>query len=133
MQFYLILALIFSLLVAVFAIQNTELVMVSFLTWDFSVSLVLVLLGSAAAGALVLYFLGLFKQVGAWFRIRQLHSQKEGLEKQMQKLEERLKEMQAEKAAAEKETAEKVAADKEKAIREANEKEAAAGKTTTAE
>jgi len=131
MQFYLILALLFSLLVAVFAIQNTEVVVISFLTWKFSVSLVLVLLGSAVSGALVLYFLGLFKQVGAWFKIRQLNSHKEGLEKQVHKLEEQLLAMQETKEAAEREAAEREAAEKETlknevAANEAAKKEAAA-------
>ncbi len=119
MQFYLIIALIFSLLVAIFAIQNTALVVVSFLTWQFSIPLVLILLGSAVSGALVLYFLGLFKQVGSWFKIRQLNSHKESLEKQVQKLEEQLKDMQVQHEAEEKEAAEKEAAEKEAAAKEA--------------
>ncbi|MDX9870991.1 MAG: LapA family protein [Clostridia bacterium] len=90
MQIYLISALIFSLLVATFAVQNTEVVSINFLTWSFSVSLVLVLLGAAVAGALVLYFFGLFKQVGAWMKIRQLNHRKDELEKQVKKLEEKL-------------------------------------------
>jgi|GEM_PF-747200 len=94
MQFYLVSALVFSLLVAVFAIQNTEEVVVKFLTWQFSISLVLVLLGSAVAGALVLYFLGLFKQVGAWMKIRQLNSRKTELETQLKKLEKKTSEME---------------------------------------
>lgn len=90
MQFYLICALVFSLLVAIFAIQNTEIVTIRFITYQFSVSLVLVLLGSAVAGALALYFLGLFKQVGTWFKIRQLNGRKEDLENQVKKLESKL-------------------------------------------
>lgn len=90
MQFYLISALVFSLLVAIFAIQNTETVVIKFLPWSFSVSLVLIVLGSAVAGALVLYFLGLFKQVGAWMKIRQLNHHKTELEKQVKNLEAQL-------------------------------------------
>ncbi len=91
MQIYLITALLFSLLVAVFAVQNTEIVTIRFITWQFSVSLVLVILGSAIVGALALYFLGLFKQVGAWFKIRQLDGKKKDLEKQLEKLETMIK------------------------------------------
>lgn len=91
MQIYLITALLFSLLVAVFAVQNTEVVTIRFITWQFSVSLVLVILGSAIVGALALYFLGLFKQVGAWFKIRQLDGKKKDLEKQLEKLETMIK------------------------------------------
>lgn len=97
MQIYLVSALIFSLLVAVFAIQNTEVVVIQFLTWNFSVSLVLVILGSAVVGALALFFLSLFRQVGSWVTIRQLNHRKEELEKQLKKLEEKNKDLESEK------------------------------------
>lgn len=97
MQIYLVSALVFSLLVAVFAIQNTEVVVIKFLTWNFSVSLVLVILGSAVVGALALFFLSLFRQVGSWMTIRQLNHHKEELEKQMKKMEDRLKDYEKEK------------------------------------
>mgnify|MGYP005853675565 CR=1 FL=1 len=94
MQFYLVFALVFSLLVAIFAIQNTEVVIIKFMTWQFPVSLVLVLLGSAVSGALALYFLGLFKQVGSWIKIRQLNHRKNELEAQLKKLEKKVSEME---------------------------------------
>lgn len=90
MQFYLISALVFSLLVAVFAIQNTEVVVVRFLTFQFPISLVLVILGSAVVGALALYSLSVVKQLGSWFKIRQLNSRKIDLEKKVRDLEEKL-------------------------------------------
>ena len=62
MQVYLILALIFALLVAAFAIQNTAVVTINFLFWEGSISLVLVILGSVAAGALLFFVLGVIKQ-----------------------------------------------------------------------
>ncbi len=97
MQVYLISALLFSLLVAVFAIQNTEQVIIKFLTFQFPISLVLVILGSAVVGALSLYFLGLFKQVGSWIKFRQLQHQKEDLENQVKKLQEKLASLEAAK------------------------------------
>ena len=106
MQFYLLFALVFSLLVAVFAIQNTEVVVIRFITWQFSVSLVLVLLGSAVAGALTLYFLGLFKQVGTWMKIRQLTHRKNELEAQLKKMEKKISEI-AEKTETKETAAEK--------------------------
>lgn len=93
MQLYLIGALIFSLLVALFAVQNTEMVTVKFLTFQFPISLVLVILGSAVIGSIALYFLGLFKQVGSWFTIRQLSHRKVDLEKQVRALEEKIAEL----------------------------------------
>ncbi|MBZ4655228.1 MAG: hypothetical protein JG781_2587 [Peptococcaceae bacterium] len=95
MQVYLISALLFSLLVAIFAIQNTEQVIIKFLTFQFPISLVLVILGSAVVGALALYFLGLFKQVGSWIKLRQLQHQKEDLAEQVKKLQEKLASLEA--------------------------------------
>ncbi|WP_366924964.1 lipopolysaccharide assembly protein LapA domain-containing protein [Metallumcola ferriviriculae] len=63
MQFYLVSALLFALLVAIFAVQNTELVTINFLAWQFKeISLVLVILGSSVIGAVFLFFLGMVKQ-----------------------------------------------------------------------
>ena len=62
MQKFIILALFFSLLVAIFAIQNAVVVTVSFLFWESEISLVFVILGSVAVGALIVTILGLFRQ-----------------------------------------------------------------------
>ena len=53
MQITLIVALIISIAVAVFAIQNSVPVVVSFLAWEMKTSLVILILGSALAGAVV--------------------------------------------------------------------------------
>ena len=53
---YLIFTLIIGLLVAVFAVQNAEMVVVDFLAWTYEVSLVVVILGAALAGALAMSF-----------------------------------------------------------------------------
>lgn len=90
MQFYLISALIFSLIVAIFAVQNTEIVIIKFLAFQTNVSLVLVILGSAVIGALVTLFLSLFKQVKNWMTIRHLNSQNEELVNKVNKLTEEL-------------------------------------------
>lgn len=82
--------MLFSLIVAVFAVQNTEIVIVKFLTFQFPVSLVLVILGSAVTGALTLYFLSLFSKVSSWMKIHQLNQHKKELKKQIQELEQEL-------------------------------------------
>lgn len=97
MQFYLLSSLIFALLVAVFALQNTEIVTIKFLTFQFPASLVLVILGSAIIGALALFFLGLFKQFGSWFRFRSFRQEKELLEKHIAELEEKVATFEAKK------------------------------------
>ncbi|HCP15035.1 MAG TPA: hypothetical protein DIT32_04575 [Peptococcaceae bacterium] len=83
MQAYLIAALIFALLIAAFAIQNTMMVTVHFLIWQAEISLVLVILGSLAAGALLLFFIGLFKQYSNHRQKKDLKTQNKRLEKEV--------------------------------------------------
>lgn len=64
-MFKLVLAIMCALLIAFFAIQNAVTVTITFLLWKFQTSLVLVILGSAALGAIVIFLfgtLGLIKQ-----------------------------------------------------------------------
>jgi uncharacterized integral membrane protein len=51
--FYLILALVISTIAVIFALQNTMLVTISFLSWTISGSLSLVLLATLAIGVLI--------------------------------------------------------------------------------
>ncbi len=58
-QFYLSAAIVFALIVAVFAVQNTEKMTIYFLLWQVKeVSKVIVILASTAAGALVMALMG---------------------------------------------------------------------------
>ena len=54
---YVLFALIFALVGAGFALQNATAVTVSFALWSFQTSLVLVILGSATCGAMIILFL----------------------------------------------------------------------------
>lgn len=64
MQAYLIIALIFALLVAVFSIQNASGVDIRLFHWHFpGISLVLVIIGSAVTGAVCAFLLGMPKQL----------------------------------------------------------------------
>jgi uncharacterized integral membrane protein len=77
---YLMLAFVFALVVAVFAVQNSLPVTVSFLWWGFQTSLVLVILLSAIFGALTVLLLAVPVQVKArWAlkRARQKHGELE--------------------------------------------------------
>lgn len=65
MQILILLTLVFSLLVAVFALQNAYPVTVHFLGWKFEASLALVILFSVLAGALLFGFFGLARQARA--------------------------------------------------------------------
>lgn len=86
----LVLALVFALLVAAFAIQNSLPVTVSFVTWSFHTSLVIVILGAAIFGALAVMSLAVPMQVKArWDLKKALHRQGE-LEAEAKTLQERL-------------------------------------------
>lgn len=63
MDWKFVLALVFALLVAVFALQNASPVDISFLTMDFSISQALVILISAVFGALCALLLGLVRWI----------------------------------------------------------------------
>ncbi|MDK2882334.1 MAG: hypothetical protein PWP58_670 [Bacillota bacterium] len=57
-MFILIVALFCALLVAVFALQNSVPVTVTFLAWRLEMSLVLIILGAAVLGAVAVFLLG---------------------------------------------------------------------------
>jgi len=83
-----VVALIFALVVAIFAVQNAGMVEINFLIWQFpQTSLVLVILGSAAFGALFVFLLGLVKQLRMLREIRNLRNQNSKLEEKVAKLE----------------------------------------------
>lgn len=64
MPVYLVLGLIFSIAVAVFAVQNATRVDITLLLWQLkNISLVLVILGSALIGALSAGLFGIVKQI----------------------------------------------------------------------
>jgi len=88
----LVLALLFALLVAIFAVQNAMLVLVGFLHWEFEISLALVILGSTAAGALVVFLLGLVQQVGRGMKIREYRNRILRLETELGTLQQEMKE-----------------------------------------
>lgn len=81
-QLYLTLGILFALIIAIFAIQNTERVDICFLIWQVrEVSKVLIILVSAATGALIMFFLGLMWQYKKVKRIRQLEAEIKQLKK----------------------------------------------------
>lgn len=64
MQVYLVLALLFSICIAVFAVQNATLVNINLFFWQLKdISLVLVIFGSALIGALAAGLFGVVKQI----------------------------------------------------------------------
>lgn len=70
MDWKFVLALVFALLVAVFALQNAGAVDISFLTMELSISQALVILVSAAFGALVVLLLSLVRWIKCQAKIK---------------------------------------------------------------
>lgn len=86
----LLFALAFSLVVAVFAIQNSLPVIVSFVTWSFQTSLVIVILGAATFGALAVISLAIPMQLKARWDLKRARQRQGELEAEVKTLQERL-------------------------------------------
>ncbi len=71
---FLAIALIIALAIAIFAVNNSTTVTLSFLMWQFQASLVVVILGSAALGATVVALLGLLRQISMNFKLWDLRA-----------------------------------------------------------
>ncbi|MGE5573274.1 MAG: lipopolysaccharide assembly protein LapA domain-containing protein [Bacteroidota bacterium] len=90
MQVVTIIGLAFALLVAVFAIQNSTPVTVTFLRWHLvDVSLALVILGSAVAGAVVVGLLGAVREIGLRLSVRSFRGKAERLGQELETARER--------------------------------------------
>lgn len=83
MQLKYILALLFALMVAIFALLNAQPVTVEFIFDEFQISLALVILVSAFAGAVILGFLGVFRQVKESLKSREMNARIKKLEEQL--------------------------------------------------
>lgn len=93
MQLYLVSALIFALIVAIFAVQNTTMVTIAFIIWQFKISLVLVILGAAAIGAFCVFMVGSFKNIGVWRKHRELEGKNKLLNDKIKSLEEQINQL----------------------------------------
>ncbi len=81
-QFYSIAAIIFALVVAIFAVQNTEQIAITFLFWQVKeISTVIIILASTAAGAMVMLCLGFMWSYKKIKHIRLLEAELKELKK----------------------------------------------------
>jgi lipopolysaccharide assembly protein A len=87
-SFYLILALIFSLLIAIVAVANNDSVTVNYIFGRSEISLILLILGSAFSGALVMGLISLFRTIRSALAFREVRHQKDLLQKKINSLEE---------------------------------------------
>lgn len=82
-QLYLLFALLLTTLVAIFAVQNAGEVTVRFLIWTFQTSVVIVILMSAAMGALLAAVVSLPQTLKARRRLRESEKRLEQVKRQL--------------------------------------------------
>lgn len=96
MQAYLIGAVFFLLSITIFVFQNTDQVIVNFITWTSpEVSLAVVVLISACIGAIITFFLDSFRQIKIAKRVRDLNDKNIKLQKKLRKMEDNLNKIEA--------------------------------------
>jgi putative membrane protein len=86
LEFKFVISLLFAVMVAIFAIQNSAVVEISFLFAKFSISQAVVILISALAGAFIVLLLSLVKQIGQNKVIKQLKLDIKALEEERDNL-----------------------------------------------
>lgn len=95
MPAYLVLGLLFSLAVAVFAVQNATRVDITLLVWQLKgISLVVVILGSALIGALAAGLFGAVKQIKQLKNLREFKAQAEAQRVEIEYLQKKLATLQ---------------------------------------
>ncbi|MCP9452241.1 MAG: lipopolysaccharide assembly protein LapA domain-containing protein [Nitrospira sp.] len=83
----LLVALLFAILIALFALQNTAVVHVRLLAWDYETSLVLIILGSATVGSLLTFIASLGPRIRRAREIRRLEETVESQGERIRQLE----------------------------------------------
>lgn len=91
MQFWFIVSLLFSLIVATFAVINSDMVNINFLGFNYQLTQSAVILISAVSGAVIAMFLGLYGRIKLGLKIRGLHKELKDAETQIRELEETIK------------------------------------------
>ncbi len=86
MQILFVFSLLFAILVAVFAVMNSDPVTIKLLWKQYQSSQAIVILGSAAVGAIIVAFLGIFSKVKSSLKIRELQNKIKKLEKNLAEL-----------------------------------------------
>jgi lipopolysaccharide assembly protein A len=91
MQFWFIVSLLFSLIVATFAVINSEFVTIKFLGLNYELTQSAVILISAVFGAAIAMFLGLYGRIKIGLKVRGLNKELKEAETQIEQLEETIK------------------------------------------
>lgn len=88
-----ILSLLFSIVIAIFAIQNASIMEVKFLSFKAPMSQALVILISAIAGGVIVLLLGIVKQIKLGLKVNSSTKTIERLEKENQDLKHKVEEL----------------------------------------
>ena len=86
MRIWFIFSLLFSVLVAIFAVLNSNVVLIKLYWVDYQLSQSLVIILSAFLGALTATFLGIFGKIKSTFKIRELSLMVKSLEQKISEL-----------------------------------------------
>jgi uncharacterized integral membrane protein len=87
-------ALLFAILIAVFALQNTVTVNVRLFVWEYETSLVLIILGSATLGAMLTFLASLGPRIRRVRETRQLEQTVRSQGERIRQLEGIIKDLQ---------------------------------------
>jgi lipopolysaccharide assembly protein A len=72
-MYRMVISLILMLMVAIFSIQNKDVVFVNFLIWNIQIPLVILVISAVTLGAVMVGLLGIVKQISMGRRIRELN------------------------------------------------------------
>lgn len=86
MQFWFILSLIFAVLIALFAVLNSDEVTLNLVITTLSTRQSVIILASAAIGAIIASFIGMFRALKSSLKIRDLNNQIKELQQNLEKL-----------------------------------------------
>ncbi|WP_424909560.1 LapA family protein [Thermovenabulum sp.] len=84
MQIFIVIALLFALFVAIFALSNSEIVNIRFFGNIYSMSQALIIIGCTVFGALAVMVLGLFSRIRTAFKMREYKNKIKNLENELE-------------------------------------------------
>jgi len=91
MQIWFVISLIFSAIITLFAVLNPEVVTIKLFWVNYELSQSLVILMSAAFGAIITIFLGIFSKIKSRLKIRELSSELASANQKIELLSDNLK------------------------------------------
>lgn len=91
MQIWFIVSLVFSLIIAVFAALNSDVVTIRLIFAKYQLSQSLVIILSAVIGAVIAIFLGLFNKIKTKLKIRELNNELKAANLKIEELKGQLK------------------------------------------